>query len=92
MRDDEYLAQGWPIGPGVIEGAWGHLVKDRLEPSGMRWPKAGAQAGLDLRAVRINGPWEHYWPLHRPQQHQRLSHSTAPVPTQAASQLLGRAA
>jgi hypothetical protein len=50
MCYDEYLARGWPIGTGVIEGASGHLVKDRMEQSGMRWTKAGAQAVLDLRA------------------------------------------
>ena len=31
MRYDEYLAQGYPIASGVIEGACRHLVKDRLE-------------------------------------------------------------
>jgi hypothetical protein len=92
MRYDEYLAQGWPIGTGVIEGACGHLVKDRLEQSGMRWTKAGAQAVLDLRAVRINGQWDRYWQFHRQQQHQRLYHSAAPVPMQAENQRLGRAA
>jgi hypothetical protein len=92
MRDDEYLAQGWPIGTGVIEGACGHLVQDRMEQSGMRWTKAGAQAVLDLRAVRLNGHWEHYWPFPRQPQHQRLYHSATPVPAQAESQLLERAA
>jgi hypothetical protein len=84
MRYDEYLAQGWPIGTGVIEGACGHLVKDRMEQSGMRWTKAGAQAVLDLRAVRINGHWDRYWQFHRQQQHQRRYHSAAPVPERAA--------
>jgi hypothetical protein len=92
MRDDEYLAQGWPLGTGVIEGACGHLVQDRLEQSGLRWTKAGAQAVLDLRAVRLKGHGDRYWPFHRQQQHQRLYHSAAPVPMQAESQLLGRAA
>jgi len=92
MHYDEYLAQGWPIGTGVIEGACGHLVKDRMEQSGMRWTKSGAQAVLDLRAVRINGHWDAYWLFHRQQQHQRLYHSAAPVPEQAESQLLERAA
>jgi hypothetical protein len=32
----------------------------------------GAQAMLDLRAVRINGDWDAYWQFHRQQQHQRL--------------------
>jgi hypothetical protein len=30
MKDDEYLAAGYPIGSGVVEGACRHLVKDRL--------------------------------------------------------------
>ena len=57
MGYDHYLAQGWPIGTGVVEGACGHLVKDRMEKAGMRWTIAGAQAVLDLRAVRLNGDW-----------------------------------
>jgi hypothetical protein len=76
MRYEEYLAQGWPIGTGVVEGACGHLVKDRMEQAGMRWTKEGAQAMLDLRAVRINGDWDAYWLFHRQQQHQRLYGAT----------------
>jgi len=72
MRYDYYLAQGWPIGTGVIEGTCRHLVKDRMEQSGMRWTQPGAQAVLDLRAVRINGDWDDYQRLHRERQHQRL--------------------
>jgi hypothetical protein len=80
MHYDEYLACGWPIGTGVVEGACGHLVKDRMEQSGMRWTTGGAQAVLDLRAVRINGHWEAYWKFHRHQQHQQLYGCTAPMP------------
>jgi len=47
MHYDEYLVRGSPIGTGVVEGACGHLVKDRMEQSGMRWTKGGAQAVLD---------------------------------------------
>jgi hypothetical protein len=72
MHYDQYLAQGWPIGTGVVEGACGHLVKDRMEQAGMRWTQDGAQAMLDLRAVRINGDWDAYWHFHRQQQHERL--------------------
>jgi len=72
MRYDHYLAQGWPIGTGVVEGACGHLVKDRMEQAGMRWTQTGAQAILDLRAVRLNGDWDAFWQFHRQQQHQRL--------------------
>src|SRR5215207_7404840 len=79
MHYDEYLARGWPIGTGVVEGACGHLVKDRMEQSGMRWTTGGAQVVLDLRAVRINGHWEAYWQFHRHQQHQRLYGQSAPA-------------
>jgi hypothetical protein len=85
MRYDEYLARGWPIGTGVVEGACGHLVKDRLEQAGMRWTKGGAQAVLDLRAVRLNGDWDAYWQFHRQHQYQRLyGPRTAPPPSPEA--------
>ncbi len=57
MRYDEYLAAGYPIGSGVVEGACRHLVKDRLEQTGMRWTVNGAQAMLHLRAIYLNGQW-----------------------------------
>ena len=77
MRYDLYLAQGWPIGTGVIEGACGHLVKDRMEQSGMRWTQAGAQAILDLRAVRVNDDWGEYQRFRRHRQHQRLYNTSS---------------
>jgi len=92
MHYDEYLARGWPIGTGVIEGACGHLVKDRMEQSGMRWTKAGAQAVLDLRAVRLNGHWDRYWQFHRHQQHLRLYGQSAPALAPAEAQALEWAA
>jgi hypothetical protein len=60
MKYDEYLSQGYPIGSGVIEGACRHVVKDRMEGTGMRWRIAGAQAVLSLRAVYINGDWQDF--------------------------------
>jgi len=51
MRYDEYLRAGYPIASGVIEGACCHLVKDRMERSGMRWRLLGAKAMLNVRAV-----------------------------------------
>lgn len=60
MLYDQYLAAGWPIASGVIEGACRHLVKDRCELSGMRWTQAGAEALLRLRSVLENGDWERF--------------------------------
>jgi hypothetical protein len=60
MRYDEYLRRGYPIATGVIEGACRHLVKDRMERSGMRWRLTGAQAMLDLRAVYQSSYWSRF--------------------------------
>ena len=60
LRYDEYLAKGYPIASGVIEGACRHLVKDRMERAGMHWTPAGAQAMLDVRSTFVNGDWEEY--------------------------------
>ena len=58
MKYNEYLAAGYPIGSGVVEGACRHLVKDRMEQTGMRWRIAGAQAVLSLRAIYVNNDWD----------------------------------
>jgi hypothetical protein len=67
-----YLQQGWPIGTGVIEGTCRHLVKDRMELSGMRWSMSGAEAILALRSVNENGDWDDFHAYRRAQCHQRL--------------------
>jgi hypothetical protein len=72
MKYDEYLKAGYPIGSGVVEGACRHLVKDRMERTGMRWLPSGAQAMLDLRATYLNGEWDAFWNFHVLQEGQRL--------------------
>lgn len=57
MKYDEYLRRGYPIASGVIEGACRHLVKDRMERSGMRWTLEGARSMLNLRAVFQSDHW-----------------------------------
>ena len=48
MVQQEDAAAGYPIASGVIEGACRHLVKDRMERTGMRWTLEGAQAMLQI--------------------------------------------
>jgi hypothetical protein len=60
MCYDEYLSAGYPIGSGVAEGACRHLVKDRLELTGMRWERKGAQSMLHLRAIYLNREWDQF--------------------------------
>ena len=72
MRYDEYLAEGYPIASGVIEGACRHYVKDRMERAGMHWTKEGAQAMLDVRSEFLNGDWEAFQQYRIEQETQRL--------------------
>ena len=72
MRYDEYLAAGYPIASGVIEGACRYVVKDRMERAGMRWTVEGAQAMLALRTTHINGQWEDFQKYRIKQERQRL--------------------
>ena len=71
LRYDEYLAAGFPIATGVIEGACRYLVKDRMDITGARWSVAGAEAVLKLRALRASGDFETYWNYHQLRELQR---------------------
>ena len=68
---DQYLAAGFPIGSGVIEGACRHLVKDRLGITGARWRLRGAEAVLRLRALRSSGDFDEYWRFHEAREWER---------------------
>lgn len=72
MRYDQYLAAGYPIASGAVEGACRHLVKDRMERAGMHWTAAGAQAMLDLRSLFISNQWEEYQAYRIERETQRL--------------------
>ncbi len=60
LHYDDYLAAGFPIASGVIEGACRHLVKDGMDVTGARWSLAGAEAVLHLRALRSSGDFDEY--------------------------------
>ena len=85
MHYQQYLAQGWPIGTGVIEGACRHLVKDRFEQSGMRWSLAGAEVMLRLRSVSLNGDWADFQSFRRQQAHVTRYASPYPEPIPGCS-------
>jgi hypothetical protein len=77
MRYDEYLAAGYPIASGVIEGACHHFVKDRMEGAGMRWELEGAQSMLSLRALYLNDQWDDFI-AYRIEQEQRSLYGETP--------------
>jgi hypothetical protein len=71
-RNDEYLAKGWPIASGPVEGACKNLIKDRMERSGMRWTEEMAEAIVKLRAIYLSGDFDCYWSFHIARDQQRL--------------------
>jgi hypothetical protein len=71
LKYNHYLAQGFPIATGVIEGACRHLVKDRMEVTGARWSLTGAEAVLRLRALRCSHDFDEYWSFHEKQEYER---------------------
>jgi len=71
MRYDTYIAAGYPIATGVIEGACRHLIGDRMDLTGARWGLQGAEAVLKLRDLRSSGDFEAYWRFHQAREHHR---------------------
>ena len=64
MRYHEYLAAGFPIASGPVEGACKNLIKDRMERSGMRWTPGMAEAIVKLRSLYLSGDFDEYWSFH----------------------------
>ena len=90
LHYDRYLAAGWPIATGVIEGACRYLVRDRMELTGARWRLVGAEAVLKLRALRASGDFDTYWDFHEAREYerndaQRYADATPPLVTEPPS-------
>ncbi len=69
-----------------------YLVKDRVEVTGARWGPKGAEAVLELRALRKNGDWPRYWRFHLAQERKRVHESRyldKVIPTAARTSLRG---
>jgi hypothetical protein len=82
LHYDHYLASGFPIATGVIEGACRYLIKDRMDITGARWSLEGAEAVLRLRSLLVSGDWNDYWRFHLDREHRRNHQSlyTSGVP------------
>jgi len=72
LRYDKYLAAGYPICTGVIEGTCRHLINDRLDIVGAHWGLKSAEAVLRLRAIRSSGDFDEYWAFH--EKHEWMRH------------------
>jgi hypothetical protein len=64
MRYHQFVAQGFPIGSGVVEAACKTLVTQRMKQSGMRWREDGGQAILTVRGWTQSGDrFDRAWAL-----------------------------
>ena len=71
LRYHTALSTGLPIASGVIEGTCRHLVDDRMNLTGARWSLTGAEAVLQLRALRSSDDFDDYWVFHELCEYQR---------------------
>ena len=55
-----FIQKGYPVSSALVEAACGHLVKERMEQSGMRWSSQGAQNIMDIRALKLNDDMEDF--------------------------------
>ncbi len=60
MQYADFLAAGYPIASGIIEGACRTVVKDRMERAGMRWVFDGAHAMMGLRSIHLSALWNDF--------------------------------
>jgi hypothetical protein len=65
LHYNDYLAQGFPIATGVIEGACRHLVKDRMDITAARWGLQSAEAILKLRSLHSSDDLDEYWNFYK---------------------------
>ena len=61
MKYDEYRANGWFIGSGVIESACKSVIGQRFKQSGMIWSLKGAKALLPLRTLYKSNRLEEFF-------------------------------
>ncbi len=72
-----FIEKGYPVSSALVESACGHLVKKRMEQSGMRWSSQGAQNIMDLRAVKLNDDFEAFMDFAINQEHKDYNKQAA---------------
>ena len=77
MDYKKFIEKGYPVSSALVESACGHLVKERMEGTGMRWSSEGAQNILDLRAVNHNGDTADFMNFVIKQQHKKQINKVA---------------
>jgi len=63
MRYDEFRAEGWPLGSGMVESGNKLVVEERLKGSGKHWVEQNVNPMLALRNAWCNERWEESWSI-----------------------------
>lgn len=61
-RYAHFVAQGYPIGSGIVESANKLVVETRLKGSGMQWALAHVDPMVALRTIVCADRWDEAWP------------------------------
>lgn len=61
LQYPQFVADGWPIGSGMVESANKLVVEDRLKGAGMHWAEANVNPMLALRNALCNDRWAEAW-------------------------------
>jgi hypothetical protein len=63
LQYPQFVAEGWPIGSGMVESANKLVVEDRLKGAGMHWAEENVNPILALRNAWCNDRWDQTWML-----------------------------
>jgi hypothetical protein len=72
MQYPQFVADGWPIGSGIVESANKLVVEDRLKGAGMHWAAAHVNPLLALRNAICNDRWAACWTVIEQEQRRAL--------------------
>lgn len=85
MQYPQFIADGWPIGSGIVESANKLVVEDRLKGAGMHWADVNVNPLLALRNAVCNDRWAECWEvIEREQRSQVAMRRQARCRTRAA--------
>jgi hypothetical protein len=73
MRYPQFVAEGWPLGSGMVESANKLVVEERLKGAGMHWDEGNVNPMLALRNAWCNERWEETWMLIEREQRQQVA-------------------
>ncbi len=89
MQYPQFVADGWPIGSGMVESANKLVVEDRLKGAGMHWAEASVNPLLALRNAVCNDRWDECWTvIEREQRGQLAARRQARCRTRAAARVV----